>query len=121
MDKIKIRKVIWQAINAHFILDDPVRLEANLKMEKNKSIAQIMAIGLSQQYDISRHTIENILCIESMGYDNKLKSFLNLVKKSANKIGNHSVDPDLKDFYHRYNMCSRYVRRRLGYYIPREF
>lgn len=108
MDKT-ITQLIWMAVIVHFVVINPLTLSANLRYEKNRTIGQAMAIGLSNQYLIERDDIEKILCIESTGYNNKLEIFLNLVKAGAEP----DCDPEARDFYVRYQMCSRYIRRRL--------
>ncbi len=117
MDKNKIRRIIWNAINAHFILTDNLRLSANLKYEPNKSIAQTMAIGFSYQYDIDRSDIEVLLCVEPSSHDKKLENFLSIVKKAANDRQYGIKLTDSENFFQRYLMCSRYIRKRLGYYM----
>lgn len=102
----KIRKLIWGAINNHFIVKNTVNLETDLKYEKNKTIAKVMAVGLSHQYHLDRRTTEMILCINRTGYDTKLKEFMRLTKDC---IG--SDDEDLKNWKHRLGMTSRWVRR----------
>lgn len=111
-DKDKIRKLIWRAIHNHFSLKDHTRLETDIRHEKNKTIAQIVAIGLCAQYRIDRADVENTLCIESIGYDNKLKAFKKLAHQ-MNMSGRQSEE--VQDFARRYAMCSRFVRRRLEY------
>lgn len=108
--KDKIRQIIWKAVQSHFSLNDQTRLETNLKYEKNKTIAQVVAIGLCDQYGIDRKDVESILCIEPIGYDNKLKTFTSSVAKLA--IKEPWKDDDLIDFDRRLSMCSRFIRRR---------
>ena len=104
-----ITQLIWMAVAVHFVVLNGMTLTASLKYEKNRTIAQAMAIGLSNQYQIERDDIQKILCIEPSGYDNKLNTFIELVKKG----GEGSDDPEVRNFYTRYSMCSRYIRRRL--------
>lgn len=113
----KIRTTIWAAVNNHFSVTNAVRLEARLKYEKNKTIAQTIAIGFCNQYGLDRESTESLLCIESSGYDTKLSVFLDLVKLSASDKQHGFKDPDLKDFYLRYMMCNRFIRRRLKSYV----
>ncbi len=117
MDDNKIIKLIWQAVDTHFILVNPLSLEANLRHENNKSIAQTVAIGLCNQYNISRDITEKMLCIEPSSYDNKLRLFNQTVKRLANTQQYGGLTEDQKSFFHRYMMCSRYVRRRTTYYV----
>jgi hypothetical protein len=117
MDENKIRKLIWQAINTHFILVNSVSLEANLSHENNKSIAQMIAIGLCNQYNIPREIVQQLLCIEPSSYNNKLRLFIQTVKKAANNQQYNNLTEDQKSFFYRYLMCSRYVRRRAVYYV----
>ena len=71
----KVIGLIWASVNANFIVTNPHRLETNLRYEQNKTIGQVMAIGLSVHYHISREDIENKLCINPSSYDTKLKVF----------------------------------------------
>jgi len=103
-----ITQLIWMAVAVHFVVLNPITLSANLKYEKNRTIAQAMAIGLSNQYQIERDDVEKILCFEPTGYNNKLETFMELVRLGAEG----SSDPEVQDFYRRYQMCSRYIRRR---------
>lgn len=102
----KIRLIIWDAINAHFILNNSSNLNANLRYEKNQTIAQVMAIGLCNQYQIDKEDVADVLCIDLSSYNNKLKTFISLTKDSAT-----GTKPELKDWKRRLSMCSRYVRR----------
>ena len=104
----KITQLIWMAVAVHFVVLNSTTLTANLKYEKNRTIAQAMAIGLSNQYQIERDDIQKILCIEPSGYDNKLNTFMELIKKG----GEGSTDPEVRNFYTRYQMCSRFIKRR---------
>ena len=115
MTKEKIRKIIWGAIAAHFALIDPVRLEANLKYERNKTIAQVIAVGLCDQYDIPRETTESLMCIDPVSYDHKLRMFRLHVKRGMED----SVNRDGKEWMTKYELSSRYVRRRIrdGYFV----
>jgi len=117
MNQTKIRKAIWQAINVHFILTDPIRLSANLKYEPNKSIAQILAIGFCNQYDLDRGSIESLLCIEPSSYDKKMENFILIIKKASNDRQYGIKINDMENFFQRYLMCSRYIRKRLRYYV----
>lgn len=110
MTKDKLRKLIWAAIQNHFTLTDTTRLETSLKYEKNKTIAQVIAIGLCVQYDIDVDTVQKVLCIEPVGYKNKLDTFNEMTHRMSGVIT--TPDEDLVDFKRRYSMCSRYVRRR---------
>ena len=106
----KIRKLIWNAVRTHFKLTNQMTLATSLKYEPNKSIGQTIAIGLSNQYGLSRTEVEKLLCIEPSSYDNKLKVFLDTIR-------NHEKDDDSKNFWHRYRMCDRYVKRRIEYFV----
>lgn len=117
MSEDKIRNLIWKAISVHFILTNQVRLSTNLKHEPNKSIAQIMAVGLSNQYNLNRDVTEKLLCIEPSSYDKKFTNFMSVIKKASNERQHEVKDPDSENFFQRYLMCSRYIRKRMVYYM----
>ncbi len=101
-----IRDIIWKAINAHFILNNGVTLNANLKYVKNQTIAQVMAIGLCNQYQLDREDTEAILCVDPLSYDNTLTTFIKLTRQSVS-----GTQLELIDWKRRLSMCMRYVRR----------
>lgn len=117
---MEIRKLIWQAINNHYSVTDPVRLEARLKHENNKTIAQTIAIGLCHQYGLDREETEVLLCMDSTGYDTKLEVFRRMLTISIEQWRQgfpNGGEETLKDFLNRYVMTSRYVRRRIKPYL----
>lgn len=109
MNKDKILRIIWRAIAAHFVLKDGNRLEADLKYEKNKSSAQVVAIGLCDIYDIPREDVETRLCIEPSSYDHKLKTF----RDTLNFAVENDDIPENKEWLNIFFMSARYVLRRV--------
>lgn len=119
MNKDTLRKLIWNAINTHFIVEDRISLATSLKNEPNKTIAQIIAVGFCNQYDISRHEVLALLGIENPSYDKKLEVFLKTVKIAAYNRRIRHNNPEIENFFQRYLMCSRYIRKRAVNYMDR--